>query len=70
MKFINYCRSCSSNTCTTRPAILAPFMTDRIFWYEHINCFTMDSFSHLLSKHFRIIAKKEEKFLHVLCEDI
>ena len=31
MKFINYCRSCSSNTCTTRPAILAPFMVDRIF---------------------------------------
>jgi len=40
------------------------------FWHEHINCFTMDSFSHLLSRHFKILAKKEEKFLHVLCEDI
>ena len=40
------------------------------FWHEHINCFTMDSFSHLLSRYFRIIAKKEDKFLHVLCEDI
>lgn len=40
------------------------------FWHEHINCFTMGSFCHLLSRHFRIVAKKEEKFLHVLCEDI
>lgn len=40
------------------------------FWHEHINCFTMNSFIHLLSKHFRVIAKKEDKFLHVLCEDI
>lgn len=45
-------------------------VTNKEFWHEHINCFTMDSFSHLLSRHFRIIAKKEEKFLHVLCEDI
>jgi len=40
------------------------------FWHEHINCFTMESFSNLLSKHFKIIAKKEDKFLHVLCENI
>ena len=40
------------------------------FWHEHINCFTMESFSTLLSKHFKIIAKKEDKFLHVLCENI
>jgi hypothetical protein len=45
-------------------------VANKEFWHEHINCFTMDSFSHLLSKHFRIIAKKEDKFLHVLCEDI
>ena len=40
------------------------------FWHEHINCFTMESFSNLLSKYFKIIAKKEDKFLHVLCENI
>jgi len=40
------------------------------FWHEHINCFTMDSFCHLLSRYFRIVAKKEDKFLHVLCENI
>jgi len=40
------------------------------FWHEHINCFTMKSFIHLLSRHFRIIAKMENKFLHVLCENI
>jgi hypothetical protein len=39
-------------------------------WHEHINCFTIDSFTHLLSRHFKIIAKKEDKFLHVLCEDL
>lgn len=40
------------------------------FWHEHINCFSMDSFQHLLSRHFRIVAKKEDKFLHVLCENL
>lgn len=31
MKFISHCRSCSSNACTTRPAILAPFLVKRMF---------------------------------------
>ena len=30
MKFINYCRSCGSDICITRPAILAPFIVERI----------------------------------------
>lgn len=38
------------------------------FWHEHINFFTMESFKNLLSKHFKIIATMETKFLHVLCE--
>ena len=45
-------------------------VSNKEFWHEHINCFSMDSFSYLLSKHFKIIAKKEDKFLHVLCENI
>ena len=40
------------------------------FWHEHINCFTMDSFVHLLSRHFKVVAQKDDKFLHVLCENI
>jgi hypothetical protein len=40
------------------------------FWHEHINCFTIDSFVDLLSRHFKVVAKKEDKFLHVLCENI
>lgn len=40
------------------------------FWHEHINCFSMNSFCHLLSRYFRIVAKEENKFLHVLCENI
>ncbi|MGA1046847.1 MAG: methyltransferase domain-containing protein [Minisyncoccia bacterium] len=40
------------------------------FWHEHINCFTMKSILHLLSRYFKIIASKEELYLHVLCEDI
>ena len=40
------------------------------FWHEHINCFSMKSFHNLLSKHFKIIAKKEDKFLHILCENL
>lgn len=31
MKFIQYCRSCGSNACTAAPAVLAPFMTERMF---------------------------------------
>ena len=44
--------------------------TNKEFWHEHINCFTMDSFVNLLSKHFKVVAKKEDKFLHVLCENL
>ena len=40
------------------------------FWHEHINCFSLKSLIHLLSKYFRVIAQKEDKFLHVLCENI
>lgn len=40
------------------------------FWHEHINCFTIDSFVDLLSRHFKVVATKEDKFLHVLCENI
>lgn len=40
------------------------------FWHEHINCFTMDSLVHLLSRYFKVIATMENKYLHVLCENI
>ena len=43
---------------------------DKEFWHEHINCFTIDSFVDLLSRHFKVVATKEDKFLHVLCENI
>ena len=45
-------------------------VTNKEFWHEHINCFVMKSFVGLLSKHFKVVAQKEDKFLHVLCEDI
>lgn len=45
-------------------------VANKEFWHEHINCFSMDSFQNLLSRHFRIVAKKEDKFLHVLCENL
>ena len=45
-------------------------VVNKQFWHEHINCFTIDSLTHLISKNFKIIATKEDKFLHVLCEDI
>lgn len=40
------------------------------FWHEHINCFTMDSFTALLSRHFTVLQSEEHTYLHVLCDDI
>ena len=34
MKFVKNCRSCGSNVCITKPAILAPFLVKRIFDME------------------------------------
>ena len=33
-------------------------VSNKEFWHEHINCFSMDSFSYLLSKHFKIMNKE------------
>lgn len=40
------------------------------FWHEHINCFTMESLSHLLSRHFNILKTEENTYLQVLCDDL
>lgn len=39
------------------------------FWHEHINCFTMESLEHLLSRHFNILKMEEHTYLHALCDD-
>lgn len=40
------------------------------FWHEHVNCFTMESLKHLLSRHFNILKSEEHAYLHVLCNDL